>query len=92
MPRVQTALLTAILVVLCVIGWQLNRIAGSLSPVGSVMGSLLGSPHAASETRAERNKRLEAETREAVDDAKAVMGASVRDTLRPPRGKPAPAQ
>lgn len=84
MPRTQTVLLSAILVVLCLIGLQLNRIANSLSPVGSIVASLGGTPHAANETRAERSRRLQREMDDAVEDAKAMIGSPTKQPVKPP--------
>lgn len=73
MNKIQTALLAAILVVLVGIGFELHRFndwlrGGMLVPrVASV------STPPDTETREQRNKRLQAEQREHIADARAIL-------------------
>jgi hypothetical protein len=92
MQRLHTVLLAAILGVLVVIGVQLTRIATALAPVSQAAAGISGAPHAANETRAERNRRLQREMNDGIEDARALLAAPTGSTITPPRDTRAPAR
>jgi hypothetical protein len=92
MQRLHTVLLAAILGVLVVIGFQLTRIATALAPVGQAAAGISGAPHASNETRAERNRRLQREMSDGIEDARALLAAPTAGTITPPRDTRAPAR
>lgn len=90
MRGVQTALLTAILVALCVIGWQLNRIADFAAAGVPVTAAATIPTSARIETRAERNKRLQREMADAIEDGRAIMATPIPPAAKPHQSTPAP--
>lgn len=74
MRLLQAALLAVLIVAVSAVAFELHRIANFLSPYGYVGSAVLNSLTTPStETRAQRNKRLQRETLENIEDAKAIL-------------------
>lgn len=89
MRQVQAVLLSAVVVALCLVAWELHQIRTFLRPTDHmpILATEVASPVV--ETRAERNKRLQHEQQERMQDALAILSTpEPPKAVRPVREKP----
>ncbi len=73
MSKALIVLLSAILVVLSVVAFELRAISRDLQLVGDVRAAIVAAGGRPPESRAERNARLQRQQRELTDDMRAIL-------------------